>query len=201
MSILSMKALSDLFLLSFSLKAEYYKMSFQILYEDGHGNAVDEYGRPEPMDYIIDEERYALETVSSHTQYLHNQPQENNFDVDSMADEDAKDEVDVCMSKRAYTLHTDQDKVRFFKLMFEKVMSASAAAKQLGIHVRTAQRWAQMYKTDPDSIFIKHKKTGRPRILHEEHKQVILEYIDENPLVILEQVMERLLQKFWDLDL
>ena len=142
-----MKALSALlFLLT---NTEYYKMSFQIFYEDGHGNAVDEYGRPEPMDYIIDEERYALETVSSHTQYLHNQPQENNFDVDSMA----KDDVDVCMkealSKRVYTLYTDQDKVRFFKLMFEKVMSASAAAKQLGIHVRTAQRWAQMYKTDP----------------------------------------------------
>ncbi|KAG1174698.1 hypothetical protein G6F70_005397 [Rhizopus microsporus] len=178
-------------------------MSFQIFYEDGHGNAVDEYGRPEPMDYIIDEERYALETVSSHTQYLHNQPQENNFDVDSMADEDAKDDVDVCMkeasSKRAYTFYTDQDKVRFFKLVFEKVMSASAAAKQLGIHVRTAQRWAQMYETDPDSIFIKHKKTGRSRILRDEHKQVILNYIDENPSAVLEQVMERLLQRLQDL--
>ncbi|KAL4210090.1 hypothetical protein AB4K20DRAFT_1906638 [Rhizopus microsporus] len=171
-------------------------MSFQIFYEDRHGSAVDEYGRPEPIDYIIDEERYALET------YLHNQPQENNFDVDSIADEDAKNDSDVCMkeasSKRVYTFYTDQDKVRFFKLVLEKVMSASAAAKQLGIHVRTAQRWAQMYKTDPDSIFIKHKKTNRSRILHEEHKQVILEYIDENPSVVLEQVMERLLQKFRD---
>ncbi|CEI86245.1 hypothetical protein RMCBS344292_00688 [Rhizopus microsporus] len=160
-------------------------MSFQIFYEDGHGNAVDEYGRPEPMDYIIDEERYASETVNS------------------MADEDAKDDPDVCMkeasSKRAYTFYTDQDKVRFFKLVFEKVMSASAAAKQLGIHVRTAQRWAQMYKTDPDSVFIKHKKTGRLCILRDEHKQVILEYIDENPSAVLEQVMERLLQKFQDL--
>ncbi|KAG1205045.1 hypothetical protein G6F68_006651 [Rhizopus microsporus] len=78
-------------------------------------------------------------------------------------------------------------------------MSASAAAKQLGIHVRTAQRWAQMYKTDPESIFIKHKKTGCSRILHEEHKQVTLKYIDENPSVVLEQVMKRLLQKFRDL--
>ncbi|KAG1175581.1 hypothetical protein G6F71_004042 [Rhizopus microsporus] len=104
-----------------------------------------------------------------------------------MADEDAKDDVDVCMkeasSKRAYTFYTDQDKVRFFKLMFEKVLSASAAAKQL----------------DLDSIFIKHKKTGRTRILHEEHKQVILEYIDENPSAVLKQVMERLLQRLQDL--
>ena len=60
-------------------------MSFQIFYEDGHGNAVDEYGRPEPMDYIIDEERYALETASSHTHYLNNHPHVNNFDVGSMA--------------------------------------------------------------------------------------------------------------------
>ncbi|CEI94567.1 hypothetical protein RMCBS344292_08776 [Rhizopus microsporus] len=74
-------------------------MSFQIFYEDGHDHTVDEYGRPEPMDYIIDEERYALETVSSHTQYLHNQPQENNFDVGSMADEDAKDDPDVYMKE------------------------------------------------------------------------------------------------------
>ncbi|KAG1192746.1 hypothetical protein G6F70_009170 [Rhizopus microsporus] len=162
-------------------------MSFQIFYEDGCGNAIDGYGRPEPMDYIINEERYALETASSHTQYLHNQPQENNFDVGSMTDEDAKDDPDVCMkeasSKRVYTLYTDQDKARFFKLVFEKVLSASAAAKQLGIHVRTAERWAQI----------------RSRILHGEHKQVILEYIDENPSAVLEQVMERLLQKFQDL--
>ncbi|ORE03771.1 hypothetical protein BCV72DRAFT_307941 [Rhizopus microsporus var. microsporus] len=155
-------------------------MSFQIFYEDGHGNAVDEYVRPEPVDYTIDEERYALETA-----------QENDFDVGSMADEDAKDDVDVCMkevsSKRAYILYTDQDKIRFFKLMFEKVMSASAAAKQLGIHVRTAQRWAQIIRS------------RRSRILQEEHKQVVLEYIDENPSAVLEQVMERLLQNFQDL--
>ena len=56
-----------------------------------------------------------------------------------------------------------------------------------------------MYKIDLDSIFIKHKKTGRTRILHEEHKQVILEYIDENPSAVLKQVMERLLQRLQDL--
>jgi hypothetical protein len=63
------------------------------------------------------------------------------------------------------------------------------SAKQLDIHVRTTQRWS-------DNIFIKHKETGRSCILSEEHKQVILEYTDENPSIILEQVMERLLQNF-----
>ncbi|KAL1936709.1 hypothetical protein VTP01DRAFT_843 [Rhizomucor pusillus] len=103
-------------------------------------------------------------------------------------------------TKRTYTLYTDQDKVRFFKLMFEKVLSASAVAKQLGIHVCTAQRWAKQYELVPDSIFVKRKKNGRPRILGEEHKKVILEYVDENPSAVLEQLMERLLQRFEGLE-
>jgi hypothetical protein len=45
-------------------------MSIQFLYEDGKGTVVDEYGRPEPMDYIVDEEQYRLETLSSYAQYL-----------------------------------------------------------------------------------------------------------------------------------
>ncbi|KAL1931091.1 hypothetical protein VTP01DRAFT_10228 [Rhizomucor pusillus] len=175
-------------------------MSIQIFYEDGQGNAVDEHGRPEPMDYVIDEEQHALETLSSYTQYLRNLPCESDHGSDAMQTEVAKKDVDVRMRetsvKRAYTLYTDQDKVRFFKLLFEKYLSASAAAKQLGIHVRTAQRWAKQYEKDPDSIFEKRKKNGRPRILSEEHKKVILGYIVENPSAILEQLMERLLQRF-----
>ncbi|KAL1933788.1 hypothetical protein VTP01DRAFT_7878 [Rhizomucor pusillus] len=118
-------------------------MSIQFFY-DGQGNAVDEYGGTEPMDYVIDEEQYALETLSSYTQYLRNRTRESDGRSDAMQTDDVKKNVDVRMRvasiKRVYTLYTDQDKVRFFKLMFEKVLSASAAAKQLGIHVRTAQR-------------------------------------------------------------
>ncbi|KAL1927114.1 hypothetical protein VTP01DRAFT_5077 [Rhizomucor pusillus] len=80
--------------------------------------------------------------------------------------------------------------------MFEKVLSATAAAKQLGIHVRSAQRWALQYEKDLDSIFKKRKSAGRPCILNEEHNKVILECVDENPSIVLEQLMERLLQRF-----
>ncbi|KAL1928080.1 hypothetical protein VTP01DRAFT_2996 [Rhizomucor pusillus] len=147
-----------------------------VFYEDGQCNAVDEYGRPEFMGYIVDEEQYALETLSSYTQYLRNRTRESDGRSDAM--------------------QTDDDKVRFFKLMFQKVLSASAAAKQSAFHVRTAQRWAKQYEVNPDSIFAKRKKNGHPRILGEEHKKVILEYVDENPSVVLEQLMERLLQRF-----
>jgi DNA invertase Pin-like site-specific DNA recombinase len=42
--------------------------------------------------------------------------------------------------KRDYVRYTVQDKARFFDLKIEKCMSASAAAKQLGIHILTAYR-------------------------------------------------------------
>jgi transposase len=126
---------------------------------------------------------------------------EGNNETEAMQIEDSVNaETDVTMReasiKRNYTLYTDQDKVRFFKLLFEKCLSASAAAKQLGIHVRTAQRWTKQYERDPDSIFEKCRKTGRPRLLNEEHKKVILDCIDKNPSAVLEQVMEQLRQVF-----
>ena len=115
-------------------------------------------------------------------------------------EDDVKADTDVVMrqasTKRSYTLYADQDKMRFFKLLFEKCLSASAAAKRLGIHARTAQRWDKQYERDPDSIFEKRRKTGRPRLLNEEHKNVILECIDENPSVVLEQLVEQLRQVF-----
>jgi transposase len=49
-------------------------------------------------------------------------------------------------------------------------LNASAAARQLGIHIRAAQRWVKRYYEDPESIFEKKKKAGRRRILGEEHK-------------------------------
>ncbi|KAG1121809.1 hypothetical protein G6F42_012070 [Rhizopus arrhizus] len=52
---------------------------------------------------------------------------------------------------------------------------------------------------NPDNIFEKRKKMGRPRILQEEHKSVILECIDDNPSVVLDEVMKKLKQIFTEL--
>lgn len=50
-------------------------MNIQFLFEKGEGLVVDEYVRPEPMYYNVDEEHFRLETLSSHTQYLAQLPQ------------------------------------------------------------------------------------------------------------------------------
>lgn len=151
------------------------------------------------MDYVVDEETYTLQTISSHTDYLHALHRVHNrkpvvVHVDKVQSKDIHMKESV--TKRDYIVYTDQDKVRFFKLMFEKVLSASAAAKQLGIHVRLAQNWALQYEKDPDGIFKKDKSSGRPRILNDEHKRIILERVDENPSIVLEQLMEELRQRF-----
>ncbi|KAG1052728.1 hypothetical protein G6F43_005156 [Rhizopus delemar] len=140
------------------------------------------------MDYTVDEEQFRLETLSSHIQYLAQLPLESEKMIEMMQVEKQKKSG-------------SDDKVRFFKLLFEKCLStaAAAAAKRLGTHIRTAQKWAAKYERDPDCIFEKRRKTGRPCILNEEHKKAILECIDENPSIVLGNVMQHLRRAFTEL--
>ncbi|KAG1490465.1 hypothetical protein G6F45_010876 [Rhizopus arrhizus] len=176
-------------------------MNIQFLFENGKGSVVDEYSRPEPMDYIVDEEQFRLETLGSHTQYLAQRPlaiEEEAMQTDNQI-KDSNDVVKGTSVKRNYTRYSDQDKVRFFKLMFEKCLSAAAAATQLGIHVRTGQKCAKQYEKDSESIFEKRRMGGRPPILHEKHKNIILGCIDENPSIILDELMKKLKHIFIEL--
>lgn len=93
--------------------------------------------------------------------------------------------------KRTYTQYTDQVKSKFFKLKFEKCLSASTAAKQFGIHVRTGQRWATQYEERSKTIIEKGKKAGRTCILTEEQSKVLRTTIfDKNPSAVVEQATE-----------
>ncbi|OAD67335.1 hypothetical protein PHYBLDRAFT_63665 [Phycomyces blakesleeanus NRRL 1555(-)] len=120
-------------------------MNIQFLFEKGKGSVVDEYGSPEPIDYIVDEEQFRLETLSSHTQYLSQLPLESEKRIDTMqVEKEAKPNGDFTMRetsvKRNYTHYSDQDKVRFFKLLSERCLSAASAATQLGIHVHEVMK-------------------------------------------------------------
>ncbi|KAL1926512.1 hypothetical protein VTP01DRAFT_5633 [Rhizomucor pusillus] len=122
------------------------------------------------MDYIVDEEQFRLETLNSHTQYSAQLPLESEKKPEAMQmKKEAKPDRDVKMRE--------------------------ASVK------RNYTRYSDQdkYEKDPDSIFQKRRKTGRPRILHEEHKSVILECIDENPSVVLDEVMKKLKQIFTEL--
>ncbi|KAG0738552.1 hypothetical protein G6F57_002832 [Rhizopus arrhizus] len=177
-------------------------MSTKFLYEDGHGNVVDENGGPEPMDYIVDQEEFIVETIATHTDYLKNTTFDESSLTCPMLVDKSKDE-DILMkeakTKRDYVRYTVQDKARFFDLKIEKCMSASTAAKQLGIHIRTAQRWVKQYSMCPDNIFDSYSRVGRKCILTEEHKRTIVNFIDDNPSATVVEVAEHLLKRFDDL--
>ncbi|OAD72228.1 Homeodomain-like DNA binding domain-containing transcription factor [Phycomyces blakesleeanus NRRL 1555(-)] len=125
------------------------------------------------MDLVADEELFAIETISSHTQFLMNKSLERFIHP---------------MVPVAAERHNE-----------DVAMDAAAAARQLGIHVRAAQRWVKHYYKDPENIFEKKKKSGRRRTLGEEHKKFLLNYIDDNPSGVVTEVVENLKQNFVDL--
>ncbi|CEG69150.1 hypothetical protein RMATCC62417_05275 [Rhizopus microsporus] len=92
---------------------------------------------------LLTRSSFGLETLNPHTQYLAQLSLEENKTMEVTQVKDAvKSNTDVAMReasiKRTYTRYSDQGKVRFFKLLFEKCLSSAAAARRLDIHVRTA---------------------------------------------------------------
>ncbi|KAG0748617.1 hypothetical protein G6F62_008421 [Rhizopus arrhizus] len=154
------------------------------------------------MDYIVDQNEFIVKAIATHTEYLKFAiPNESSL-ICPILLEKPKDK-DIRMkeanTKREYVRYTIQDKVRFFYLKIEKCMSASAAAKQLGIHILTAQRCVSQYNVCPDGIFESCKKVRRKCILTEEHKTTVINFIDANPSATVVKVIEHLLKRFHDL--
>ncbi|KAI9279004.1 hypothetical protein BDA99DRAFT_578696 [Phascolomyces articulosus] len=156
-------------------------------YEEGQGNPVNENGRLEPMDYIVDQNLYALESLTSHTEHLQNVNSTSTAQVDV-------EHIDYERVQRDEDSHmreiTEKQKARFFKLKIGKCLSASAAAKQ----------WVKQYGEDPGSIF-DSKKQGCKRILNEEHKMTVNKYVDSNPSVATTDITEHLMSEIWLNDL
>ncbi|KAG0736373.1 hypothetical protein G6F22_010700 [Rhizopus arrhizus] len=154
------------------------------------------------MDYIVDQNEFIVETIATHTDYLkHAVSNESSSSTCPMLVEKAKNK-DVRMkeakTKRDYVRYTVQDKARFFELKIEKCMSASAAAKQLGIHIRTVQRWVKQYSMCPDNIFDSCKRVGQ-RIISYLDLARIKNYLNANPSAAVVEVTKYLLKRFKNL--
>lgn len=88
---------------------------------------------------------------------------------------------------------TQMTKKLFFFLL-GKWLTASGAAKHLGIDVRATQRWIKHYYEDSESIFEKkEEKSGRYHILGEEYEQFISSYVYEDPFAVLAKIAKNLL--------
>ncbi|OAD70881.1 Homeodomain-like DNA binding domain-containing transcription factor [Phycomyces blakesleeanus NRRL 1555(-)] len=162
-------------------------MSTIFLYEDGHVNVVDEKVVLRPWITLL----MIMNLLLRHlllSEYIQTVSLSESSLTSRMLIEKPKDEgtrMKGANVKQDYVCYTLQDKAQFFDLKIEKCMSASAAAKQLGIHIRTAYRQVKQY--------------NRKCILTENHKMTAINFIDANPSASVVEVTENLLKQFYDL--
>lgn len=157
----------------------------------------------EPMDYIVDQQQFVVESISSHSEYMQKaafseSSQSKPMELDKQDDEDTR--MREVAEKREYVRYTAQDKARFFKLKIDKCLSAYAAAKQLEINIRTAQRWVKQYNERPDSILENRRKRARKPILTSDHQSSVINFIDNDPSATVSEVAEHLKKNFSELN-
>ncbi|KAI8635873.1 hypothetical protein BD408DRAFT_462789 [Parasitella parasitica] len=118
-------------------------MNFQFYHEDGHGNAVDEYGR-EPVSMDVDNEGYPLADTVSFDSYLDSKPPEKPKTLKAPK----KGVSSSTGPSNYYKKHGDDVKGHFFYLVYETGLTAGKSGEQLGIARRTAYDWLKKDQKD-----------------------------------------------------
>ncbi|CEP19613.1 hypothetical protein [Parasitella parasitica] len=156
------------------------EVAFTFFHKDGRRHVVNEHG-DDHTDLVVDEELFAIEAIRFCTQFIKNKYAERpNLAVHPNENEMSHEDI--------------------FLSNFSKNLSAHPAARQLGIHIRAAQRCFKRYYENPESVFEKKKKSGRHRLPREENKRFLLNDIDKNPSAVSTEVVESLTRNFGDLN-
>jgi transposase len=102
--------------------------------------------------------------------------------------------------------YKDAEKENLFELVYLKGMSVRSAALKLNIKPCTANNWTNDFEKEPKD-FIERKSgngrhVGRPPILNDEHKEFLIDMVDENtsPLT-LDDMMKSLTTQFGQPDI
>lgn len=84
-------------------------------------------------------------------------------------------------------------------------MSARAAAIKLQSNPRTAQRWFKNDQENPQTYIARKEGSGRPAgkpaLLDDSHKKFIVDLVDDQPSLVLDQMMESLTASFVELEI
>jgi hypothetical protein len=101
-----------------------------------------------------------------------------------------------------YRLYSEEQRRSFIILKLEKLISSNAAAKQLRIVPRMAQRWWKYYEENNEVPVKKSvRNRGRESSFNKEYEGLVLNFIDEIPSTIVEENMDSSLNKFADLEI
>lgn len=164
---------------------------------------MDEDGN-EPIHMRVDEVAYPLDNITDFDSYSALKPPEKAVKPQRVV----KDEEGLppALTRK---IHRGNDiKEIFFFQVYEKGLTAGAAAKLLNIPRRTGYNWlkedqiqiqSRFDGRDDDNKNEPKKKPGRKALLHEEHKHFLEQKFDDNPSTTIEQATDDLCQQFENL--
>ncbi|KAI9004282.1 hypothetical protein CLU79DRAFT_806797 [Phycomyces nitens] len=132
----------------------------------------------------VNDPNIVLETLTNQKTYLDQKPLEK-LVVDKVTNGVKSENRTTTVS--VYTNYSDKEREQFIDKMIECAQEKGAAARvarSMGINVRNAQRWW------------KHEMKGRPSNFTEEHDSFLIELIDNDPQIIVSDIMEMLIVEF-----
>ncbi|KAK4521056.1 uncharacterized protein ATC70_004046 [Mucor velutinosus] len=174
------------------------------VHKDGQENRYDDKGMAVAVvEMEVDEEMYPIETVTNFGMYHElkapENPEKNN--ANQQEREDVK--MEGKRTGSTYKTYKESEKEQLFALVYKRGMSARQADLKLQINPRTAQRWVANDQQDPQTYIARKEGSGRPvarpALMDERHKTHLINLIDEEPALVLDQMMESLTVLFSDL--
>jgi transposase-like protein len=99
-----------------------------------------------------------------------------------------------------YNTYTNEDRLRYFFFIQEKLMKPAEAARLANVNPETARKWKRAFDNDPEQK-IPLKKTNRtsnraPSQLNEQHKAHLVDFFDENPSAVIQDAVDSLTKSF-----
>lgn len=176
------------------------------LFENGQGEVFDEQGNEAHIYQMdVDNEQYPLEQLTCYDQYIDLKPPEKmtnveNPEIEVIGQENPRHGI----PSREYRKYNDSVKEAFFFHLYEEGLSLRKAAANVKVPPSTAQGWKKKFE-DGEDVFERKKGSGRPEgrpaILNEDHQKHLIELIDDNPSLVLDEMMESLTSRFEDLEI
>ncbi|KAL4206346.1 hypothetical protein AB4K20DRAFT_1871527 [Rhizopus microsporus] len=168
-----------------------FEMNF--FYEDGRGGIVDDFGN-EAAAFVVDP-CFRLANLTN----LHNHRRKRRAKRHGYAGSNHQE------GKKLNLFYTNEDRLRYFFFLHEKLMKPAEAAKLANVNPETARKWKREYERDPEKK-IPFKKTNHisnraPSQLNENHKMHLINFFDENPSAVIQDAVENLTKSFEGLEI
>lgn len=165
-------------------------------HEDGRGKIVDESGKEAPA-FLVDPS-FRLTNLTNLQKYIKNAKVVT--EIDPVKDTDMSEAPVKKERATIYNTYSDEDRIRYFYFIQQKLMKPSEAAKAANVNYETARKWVTEYNKDPEKK-IPVKKTNRtanrpPSQLNETHKAYVTNFFDDNPTATIDDAVYNLVKSF-----